>query len=194
MKLYLATGACSLADHIALNEAELPFDMIKVDLATHKTETGEDYFAINPKGYIPLLVLDDGQTLTENAAILCWIADQAPRLAPAGELGRMRLIEELSFIAAELHKPFIRSFFPVNDAERDMARHMIRGRLDYLDGRLADDYLFGAEMSVADAYLFVMLRWAQASRHSLSPALAAFLARMTARPAVARALAREGLA
>jgi glutathione S-transferase len=103
MKLYFTPGACSLADHIALNEAGLVFDRIRVDLATKRTEDGGDYSEVNPKGYVPALVLDDGQLLTENVAILNWVVDRAPKLAPSGELGRTRLIEMLAFIATELH-------------------------------------------------------------------------------------------
>ena len=112
MKLYLAPGACSLADHIALHEADLEFDRVRVDLRTKRTEDGGDFNEVNPKGYVPALVLDDGQLLTENVAILAWVAERAPKLAPGGELGRIRLIEMLAFIATELHKPFVRSFFP----------------------------------------------------------------------------------
>ena len=118
MKLYLAPGSCSLADHIALHEAGLEFDRIQVDLRTKRTGSGDDFNATNPKGYVPALVLDDGQLLTENVAILYWVAEQAPKLAPAGERGRLRLIEMLAFIATELHKPFIRVIFPTGDAER----------------------------------------------------------------------------
>ncbi len=103
MKLYFTPGACSLADHIALNEAGLVFDRIRVDLATKRTEDGGDYSEVNPKGYVPALVLDDGQLFTENVAILNWVVDRAPKLAPSGELGRTRLIEMLAFIATELH-------------------------------------------------------------------------------------------
>jgi glutathione S-transferase len=161
MKLYLAPGACSLADHIALHEAGLEFDRIQVDLKTRRTENGDDFNAVNPKGYVPALVLDDGQLLTENGAILCWLAEQAPKLAPPGELARIRLIEMLAFIATELHKPFIRVIFPNSDAEEDVVRKMIAKRFDFIAERLAGPYLFGSECGVADAYLYVMLRWAR---------------------------------
>ena len=160
MKLYLTPGACSLADHIAMHEAGLAFDRIRVDLEK-RTEDGEDYTEINPKGYVPALVLDDGQLLTENVAILSWVADRDPKLAPGGELGRTRLIEMLAFIATELHKSFKGSFFPTSDAEKKAAEDTIRKRLDFLAGRLRGDYLFGSAFSVADAYLYVMLRWAR---------------------------------
>jgi len=194
MKLYLAPGACSLADHIALHEAGLAFERVRVDLRTKRTEDGRDFTEVNPKGYVPALVLDDGQLLTENVAILCWIAERAPQLAPGGELGRIRLIEVLAFIATELHKPFVRAFFPTNDAEKTVAREVIGTRLGFLAERLAGDYLFGREASAADAYLYVMLRWARMSDLSLPEPLPAYALRMEARPAVRLALQHEGLA
>jgi glutathione S-transferase len=194
MKLYLTPGACSLADHIALCEAGLEFDRIRVDLATKRTESGDDFAAINPKGYVPALVLDDGQLLTENVAILCWVAERAPRLAPGGELGRIRLIETLAFLATELHKPFVRHFFPTSDAEKKVAEESIRARLGFVSDRLRGDYLFGREFSVADAYLYVMLRWARMSGLDAPEPLPAYAQRMEARRAVRLALRHEGLA
>ena len=194
MKLYLAPGACSLADHIALHEAGLAFDRIRVDLRTKRTEDGGDFTEVNPKGYVPALVLDDGQLLTENVAILSWVAERAPELAPGGELGRIRLIEMLAFIAAELHKPFVRSFFPTSDAEKQAAQDAIRKRLGFLAARLQGDYLFGDEASVADAYLYVMLRWAGMQGLEVPEPLPALALRMEARPAVRQALQHEGLA
>jgi glutathione S-transferase len=194
MKLYLAPGACSLADHIALHEAGLTFDRIRVDLQTKRTEDGGDFTEVNPKGYVPALVLDDGQLLTENVAILNWAADRAPKLAPGGELGRTRLIEMLAFIATELHKPFVRAFFPTSDAEKQVAQNAIRKRLGFLAGRLEGDYLFGSEFSVADAYLYVMLRWGRMQKLDLPEPLPAFFDRVEARPAVRLALQHEGLA
>jgi glutathione S-transferase len=194
MKLYLAPGACSLADHIALHEAGLAFDRVRVDLRTRRTEDGRDFAEVNPKGYVPALVLDDGQVLTENVAILCWVAERAPELSPKGELGRIRLIEMLTFVATELHKPFVRAFFPTSDAEKAAARESIGTRLGFLADRLAGDYLFGREASVADAYLYVMLRWAQMSKLSVPEPLPAYARRMEARPAVRLALEHEGLA
>jgi glutathione S-transferase len=194
MKLYLTPGACSLADHIAMCEAGLEFDRIRVDLRTKRTEDGADFTEVNPKGYVPALVLDDGQLLTENVAILCWVAERAPKLAPGGELGRVRLIEMLAFIATELHKPFVRHFFPTSDAEKKVAEEAIRTRLGFIADRLEGDYLFGREVSVADAYLYVMLRWAQMKRLDTPQPLPAFAERMEARPAVRLALQHEGLA
>jgi glutathione S-transferase len=194
MKLYLTPGACSLADHIALHEAGLAFDHVRVDLRTKRTDDGGDFNEINPKGYVPALVLDDGQLLTENVAILFWIAEQAPGLAPGGSLGRTRLIEMLAFIATELHKPFVRSLFPTSDADKQAAEDAIRKRLGFLADRLQGDYLFGAEAGVADAYLYVMLRWAGMQELATPEPLLAFVERMEARPAVRRALQDEGLA
>ncbi|MGH7480604.1 MAG: glutathione binding-like protein [Longimicrobiales bacterium] len=194
MKLYLTPGACSLADHIALHEAGLAFDRVRVDLRTKRTEDGGDFTEVSPKGYVPALVLDDGQLLTENVAILCWAAERAPELAPGGDLGRIRLIEMLAFIATELHKPFVRAFFPTSDAEKEAAQAAIAGRLGFLADRLEGDYLFGRELSVADAYLYVMLRWARMQKLDVPEPLAAFFDRVDARPAVRLALQHEGLA
>jgi glutathione S-transferase len=194
MKLYLTPGACSLADHIALHEAGLAFDRIRVDLKTKRTEDGGNFTEVNPKGYVPALVLDDGTLLTENVAILCWVAERAPELAPRGEMGRIRLIETLAFIATELHKPFVRSLFPTSDAEKQAAEEIIRRRLGFVADRMEGDYLFGSEFSVADAYLYVMLRWAGMQGLDLPAPLPAFLDRVNARTAVRLALQHEGLA
>jgi glutathione S-transferase len=194
MKLFLTPGACSLADHIALHEAGLAFDRVRVDLRTKRTEDGGDLNEVNPKGYVPALVLDDGQLLTENVAILSWVAERAPKLAPGGELGRIRLIEMLAFIATELHKPFVRHFFPTSDAEKKVAEDAIRRRLAFVAQRLRGDYLFGSEASVADAYLYVMLRWARMQGLDVPEPLPAFIERMEARPVVRQALQHEGLA
>jgi glutathione S-transferase len=194
MKLYLTPGACSLADHIALHEAGLAFDRIRVDLRTKRTEDGGDFNEVNPKGYVPALVLDDGQLLTENVAILCWVAERAAKLAPSGGMGRIRLIEMLAFIATELHKPFVRTFFPTSDAEQQAAQAAIARRLGFLADRLEGDYLFGRAFSVADAYLYVMLRWAGMKKLDLPEPLPAYFDRVQARPAVQQALRHEGLA
>jgi glutathione S-transferase len=194
MKLYLAPGACSLADHIALHEAGLEFGHVRVDLRTKRTEDGGDFNEVNPKGYVPALVLDDGQLLTENVAILAWVAERAPNLAPAGDLGRIRLIEMLAFIATELHKTFVRSLFPTSAEDKKVAQEMIGRRLGFLAERLAGDCLFGDEVSAADAYLYVMLRWAGMQGLEVPEPLAAFAQRMEARPAVRQALQDEGLA
>jgi len=193
MKLYLAPGACSLSEHIALHEAGLEFDRIKVDLKTKRTADGSDYWQINPKGYVPALVLDDGQMLTENVAILSWVAERAPRLAPSGELARIRLIEMLAFLCTEVHKPFLRIFFATSDAEKELATGLIAKRLQFIADRFKGNYLFGADASVADAMLYVMLRWARMKQLQVPSPLAEFIGRMQARPAVELALRHEGL-
>ena len=195
MKLYVSSGACSLADHIAMHEAALNFDRVNVDLKAKRTEDGRDYAQINPKGYVPALQLDDGQVLTENVAILSWVADQDPSLAPSGPMGRYRLLEMLAFISTEIHKGFKPFFRPdSSEAEKAAAAETIGKRLAFLAGNLKDDYLFGSQASVADAYLFVMCLWAQKTGLALTDPLPAFVARMKARPAVRLALEHEGLA
>jgi glutathione S-transferase len=194
MKLYIAPGACSLADHIAMHEAALDFERVNVDLKAKRTDDGRDYTQINPKGYVPALQLDDGQVLTENVAILSWIADQDPSLAPSGPMGRYRLLEALAYINGEIHKAFKPFFDPSStDALKAAAGEAIGRRLGLLAGNLKDDYLFGDRFSVADAYLFVMCLWAQKTGLALPEPLPAFVARMKARPAVRTALQHEGL-
>ena len=195
MKLYYSPGACSLADHIALHEAGLTFDREKVDLKAKKTESGDDFAAINPKGYVPALVLDDGALLTENVALLDWIAGQAPALVPRVTLARSRLLETLAYISTELHKSFKPFFSPDStDADKAKAGEMIGKRLTFLAGEMKGDYLFGDDFSVADAYLFVMLMWAKKNGIDLPGSLPDYYERVKARPAVTKALEHEGLA
>jgi glutathione S-transferase len=194
MKLYYSPGACSLADHIALHEAGLTFERVKVDLKARRTADGRDYLQINAKGYVPALEFDDGQVLTENIAILSWIGDQAPMLAPKGPLGRFRLLEMLAFISTEIHKSFKPFFRPdATDADRAQTRDLIGKRLGFLAEQLRSDFLLGDRMSVADAYLFVMLLWAGKNEVTIPAPLTAYLARLKARPAVRLALEHEGL-
>jgi glutathione S-transferase len=195
MILYLAPGACSLAGHIALNEAGLAFEQVNVDLKTHRTEDGHDFAEINPKGYVPALVLDSGELLTENVAILYWIADQAGKTAPVGSLGRYRLLESLAYISTEVHKSF-KPLFSGSATEEVKAavREAINKRLSFLAERLNQDYLFGSDFTVADAYLFVMLTWARQNGVSIPDPLPAYFERIKARPAVVRSLEDEGLA
>jgi glutathione S-transferase len=193
MQLYLAPGACSLADHIALREAGVAFEPIRVDLRVKRTEDGRDFNEINPKGYVPALVLDDGQLLTENVAILAWVAERAPNLAPGCEFGRIRLIEMLAFIATELHKLLVRGFLPTSDQDKEFAQGLVARRFRLLGDRLREDHLFGSAFSVADAYLYVMLRWARTQRLDLPAPLTALFDRVEARPAVQLALRHEGL-
>jgi glutathione S-transferase len=194
MKLYLAPGACSLADHIALHEAGLAFERIRVDLRARRTEDGRDFNEINPKGYVPALLLDDGHLLTENVAILWWAAERAPELVPGSERGAIRLLEMLAFIATELHKPFVRAFFPTSDAEKQAAHAVLAKRLGFVAERLQGDYLFGSAFSAADPYLYVMLRWGRAQDLTLPTPLPAYFDRVESRPSVQLALQHEGLA
>jgi glutathione S-transferase len=194
MKLYLAPGACSLADHIAMHEAGLEFDRVKVDTKTKRTQDGRDYLQINPKGYVPALEFDDGEVLTENIAILSVIADRAPQLTPEGRFGHFRLLEMLAYISTEIHKSFKPFFKPDStEAEKKAAADMLGKRFGYLAERMKGDYLFGQQFTVADAYLFVMCLWAQKNGLSLPDPLSAFVARMKTRPAVRLALEHEGL-
>ena len=195
MKLYYSPGACSLADHIALHEAGMPFDLAKVDLKTHKLEDGRSYAEINPKGSVPALQFDDGEVLTENVAILTYIADQKPAQVPHGRLGRHRLLEMLAFIASELHKAFHPLFVPqATEAEKKQAGATVEKKLKLVAAKFEGPYLFGAHPTVADDYLFVMLMWAAKMQLAVPDNLAAFSARMRERPAVKLALKHEGLA
>ena len=193
MKLYYSPGACSLADHIALHEAKLTFDHEKVDLKTKRTESGADYAAINPKGYVPALTLDSGETLTENVAILDWIAQQDTTLRPSGPMGQTELLQTLAFISTEIHKSFKPFFSGASDEDKKKAGELILKRMGYLDERLKGDFLFGDHVSVADAYLFVMLLWAKKVGVDVPAKLAAFRDRMMGRPAVQTAMKHEGL-
>jgi glutathione S-transferase len=201
MKLYYSAGACSLSPHIVLREAGVQFELERVDLATHKTASGGDYAQINSKGYVPTLQLDDGQVLTEGAAIVQYIADLYPAagLAPkAGTLQRARLQEHLNYIAAEVHKGFSPLFSRnLDDAARNAAIAKLSARIDYLEKLFADgrSYLLGDHFSVADAYLFVVLSWAKPTGVGLDkwPQLGAFVARVAGREKVQDALRAEGL-
>jgi glutathione S-transferase len=194
MKLYYATGACSLADRIALHEAGLEVTFERVDLRTRMTETGADFRAINPKGYVPALVLDDGEIVTENIAVLAWIAGQAPQLVPAGPLGAIRLLEALAFVSTEIHKGFKPFFTPgASDTDRAKAAAAISGRFAFIAERLGEPYFFGSRFTVADAYLFVTLRWARQFGVEIPAALSAYHEEIAARRHVRTALAEEGL-
>jgi glutathione S-transferase len=193
MHLYYAPGACSLASHISLRETGLPFDMTMVDIRTRKTDQGEDYMNINPKGYVPALTLGAGRPFTENVAILSLIADEAPHLLPEGAMGRLRLIEMLAFIASEIHKPFIGVMFTDNDAMRAHLKDMIGARLAQLDAMADGAFLFGQRLTTADAYFYVMARWAGMLGVSMPAALSHMADRIQRRPAVEAAIKAEGL-
>ena len=193
MKLYFSPGACSLADHIALHEANISFGREKVDLKTKRTESGDDFTAINPKGYVPALTLDSGETLTENVAILDWIANQDPALKPPGDMGSTHLLEALAYISTEIHKGFKPFFSGASDKEKSSAGATIIKRMSYLAETMQGDFLFGPSISVADCYLFVMLLWAQKNDLQPPARLVALRDRMTERPAVQMAMEHEGL-
>jgi glutathione S-transferase len=190
MKLYFAPGFSSLADHIALLEAGLSFEIAQVDLETKRLRGGEAYLDINPRGQVPALMFDDGQVLTENVAILAWVADRAPHLAPSGDLGRYRLLEMLGLIASEIHKRFPIYMSLPEDLGEPIARDIERW-FAFVAPRLERGYLFGGTFSVADAYLFVMARGALQLGFPLGGAFEAYVGRIEARPAVQAALSRE---
>lgn len=199
MKLYFAPGACSLSPHIVTRELGLDVKLEKMDGRTHTLSDGSDYYAINPKGSVPALQLDDGQLLTEGAVIVQYLADQQPsaKLAPpAGTFERYRLMELLNFIATDLHKQTSPLYNPkLNDEARAAIKDRLVQRIGVaakqLEGR---EYLMGS-FTVADAYLFTVLRWMKRFEIELAqwPSLPPFMARMAARPAVKAALDAEGL-
>ena len=199
MKLYYSPGACSLSPHIVLNEAGLAYELEKVNLGKHRTAGGADFYAINPKGYVPALELDGGELLTEGPAIVQYLADRKPesKLAPpAGTLERYRLIEWLNFISTELHKQFGPLFHNAGEEIKDRQRALIGKRFDYVEAQLAGKpYLLGDTFTVADAYLFTMLTWTKHAGIDLGrwPALNDYFARVGARPQVQATLRQEGL-
>lgn len=201
MKLYIKPGACSLASHIALREVGATFDIETVDTKAQKTEGGEDYSKINPNGYVPALRLDDGQVLSEGAALLQYIADRNPsaKLAPApGTIERTRLQQYLNFIASELHQAFSPFFGPELSGEaRSAAEAKVAKKLSYIESLLADgrSYLLGDGFSVADAYLFVVSNWSNFVGIDLGkwPKLSAFVERVAQRSATQAAMRAEGL-
>jgi glutathione S-transferase len=200
MKLFYKSGSCSLAPHIVLKESGLAFQTEAVDLKSKQTASGADYWQINAKGYVPALMLDSGEVITEGPAIGQYIADQAPqkKLAPAnGTIERVRLQSWLTFIGTEMHKTFAPFFNPKATQEwKDIAMANLERRLGYVDQELSGrSYLMGEDFTVADAYLFTVLSWAKYAKIDLGrwPAVQAFQARVAARPAVQSALKDEGL-
>lgn len=200
MKLYYASGACSLAPHIALREAGFSFALEKVDLATKQTESGADYTKINPKGYVPALKLDSGEVLTEAAVLLQYIADKKPNSGLAEEFGSMeryRLMEWLNFIATEVHKTLGALFNPKITPEwKDAQIANFGKRCDILVQQLVGkQFLLGDAFSIADAYLFTILGWTRLHKVDISkwPALTDYMARVAERPAVIEAMQKEGL-
>ena len=200
MKLYYAPGACSLSPHIVATEAGVALEVEKVDLASRKTESGQDFTTINPKGYVPALRLDDGSVLTEGPAIVQYLADQKPAaglIPAAGTMERYRVQEWLTFIGTELHKNFGPLFNPATpDAVKEMSKANIAKRLGYLNDQLANkQYLMGDKFTVADAYAFTIVNWTNFIKMDLKPYpnVAAFMGRVGARPKVQETLKSEGL-
>lgn len=198
MKLYYSPGACSLSPHIAAAEAGIALELEKVDLKTHTTETGQDYYAVNPKGYVPALMLDDGALLTEGPAIVQYLADLKPQsglLAPVGEFARYKTVEWLTFINGEIHKSFSPLFGKATDEVKAASKEKIVKRFGTVSAALGDqDYLTGGTFTVADGYLFVMLRWAGKMGIAAPENLNRLFERISARPKVKAALQEEGLA
>lgn len=197
MKLYYAPGACSFAPHVALVEAGIPAETIKVDLRTHKLADGTDYYTISPKGYVPLLELDDGTRLTEVAVLLQYIADRRPgTLAPAfGTIERYHLMEWLNFIATEIHKGFGPLWYPdTPQPTKDKAIATLGKRFEYVNATLArHPYVTGSAFTIADCYLYTLLTWTKFLKVDLSawPAIVAYMERVGARPSVQEARRAE---
>lgn len=200
MKLFYKAGACSLSPHIILREANIDFTLVAVDLAAKRTETGEDYLTINPKGQVPALLLDDNTLLTEGVAIVQYIADLVPDrqlLAPVGSMTRYHTLEWLNYIATELHKGFTPLFRPDTPEEyKPTVRALLEKKLQYVNDALKDDqWICGSRFTIADAYLFTVLRWARAVKLNMEGLdhVASYMTRVAERPAVAAALKAEGL-
>ncbi|WP_027014304.1 glutathione transferase GstA [Comamonas composti] len=200
MKLYYSPGACSLSPHIVLHEAGLQHEAILASTKTHQLQDGTDYYAINPLGYVPFLVLDNGDTLHEGPAIVQYLADQAPEksLAPAnGTLARYQLQSWLNFIATELHKGFAPLFKPDTPEDyKPQVRQQVLKRLTWVNQELGEKpFLMGAQFTVADAYLFTVTGWAQFVGLDISGLdhIVAYRERILARPAVQAAMKAEGL-
>ena len=203
MKLFYKSGACSMAAHILLNEADVPYTLEKVDTDAGTTESGAAYAQINPRGYVPALKFEDGAVLTENVAILTWLSEQFPQLGPQGgtsALQKYRMLEALSFLTSELHKAFSPYFSGKNFTAEESARNLtvLKKKISQFEGMLSDDsgYLLGQTFSVADAYAFVILNWASFIGVALTewPRTTDYVNRIKARPATQRTLQEEGLA
>ena len=199
MKLYYSPGGCSLSPHIVLEESGLPFELEKVDLQTKETASGHDFYLVNTKGSVPALELDDGQVLTEGAAIVQYLGDQVPEkeLIPLPKtMERYRVMEWLNFIATELQKSFTPIFNPAYTSCREEAKKTLLRQFDFVDRRLTGkSYVMGERFTVVDAYLFTISTWIEAAELSVDQwkALSAYRKRISERPAVCRAMMAEGL-
>lgn len=200
MKLFYKPGACSLASHITLRESGKDFTLDGVYLMKKRLENGDDFFAVNPKGQVPALLLDDGTLLTEGVAIMQYLADSVPDrqlLVPTSSLSRYKTIEWLNYIATELHKGFTPLFSPDTPEDfKPTVRALLEKKMQYVNDSLKDNqWICGPRFSIADAYLFTVLRWAYAVKLNMAGLsnIDAYMARMAERPAVAAALKAEGL-
>ncbi|MEB5695288.1 glutathione transferase GstA [Klebsiella aerogenes] len=200
MKLFYKPGACSLASHIALRESGLDFTIDSVDLAKKRLENGDDYLLINPKGQVPALLLDDEVLLTEGVAIMQYIADRVPDrqlLAPVGTIARYQTLEWLNYVATELHKGFTPLFRPDTPEDyKPTVRALLEKKLQYVDEALQDkQWLNGHRFTIADGYLFTVLRWGYAVKLNMEAYanIGTWMAHVAARPSVAAALSAEGL-
>lgn len=200
MKLYYAPGACSLSPHIVARELDVPVELVKVDMANKKTEHGDDYLSITPKGLVPLLVLDDGATLTEGVAIIQYLANvqnDTSLIPPASSIERYKLLETLNYITSELHKTFSPLFKKdANDEVKKYAHDKVVDKLKEVDNVIlnGNQFAVGDKFSLADPYLFTVLNWASFLDIDLPKNLKAYQARIAQRPAVQQALKEEGLA
>lgn len=200
MKLFYKPGACSLAPHIILRETGKAFTLEAVDLMTKRLGDGSDYLAINPKGQIPALQLDDGTLITEAVVIMQYLADSVPQknlLAATGEMSRYKTLEWLNYIATELHKGFTPLFRPDTPEEyKPIVRGLLEKKLSFVNGELASrEFIAGDHFTIADAYLYNVLRWARAIKLEMGSLsnIDAFMARVAARESVIATLAAEGL-
>ena len=198
MKLYVHQAACSLSPHIVARELELDVDIVHVERGTHQTSDGQDFLAINPNGYVPALVLDDGEIVIEGPAIVQCLADLKPDggLAPRSVAERRRIQSLLNFISTEIHKPMVQMFAPAYAPVKDVLHQHVAARLGWIATRFEGDYLTGDRFSIADAYLFVCLNWSQWLGIDLFrwPELELLMRRVGARSRVREALETEGLA
>ena len=200
MKLFYKPGACSLASHITLRESGKDFTLDGVDLMKKRLENGDDFFAVNPKGQVPALLLDDGTLLTEGVAIMQYLADSVPDrqlLAPVSSISRYKTLEWLNYIATELHKGFTPLFRPDTPEEyKPTVRALLEKKMQYVDAALKEgQWICGSRFTIADAYLFTVLRLAYAVKFNMDGLenIAAYMKRMAERPGVAAALKAEGI-
>lgn len=200
MKLFYKPGARSLASHITLRESGKDFTLDGVDLMKKRLENGDDFFAVNPKGQVPALLLDDGTLLTEGVAIMQYLADSVPDrqlLAPVSSISRYKTLEWLNYIATELHKGFTPLFRPDTPEEyKPTVRALLEKKMQYVDAALKEgQWICGSRFTIADAYLFTVLRWAYAVKLNMDGLdhIAAYMKRMAERPGVAAALKAEGI-